>query len=153
MAVRKSIGLSFSQKPDELQIRVDRVKLLQILYNLLSNAVKFTPDGGSVRVEAESGETETIFHIIDTGVGIPDDMHTLIFEEFRQVDARLSRQYGGTGLGLALTKRMVELHGGIITVQSEMDRGSIFTFTIPHEIPAPTEENAVYSQSSQQQVS
>lgn len=152
MAVRKGISLSFHQKPDNLRIRVDRVKLLQILYNLLSNAVKFTPDGGSVRVEAEAAETETVFHVIDTGVGIPPEMHELIFEEFRQVDGRLSRQYGGTGLGLALTRKMVQLHGGIITVQSQEDRGSVFMFTIPHESPVQEEDEPSYSQPSQQQV-
>lgn len=154
MAVRKGISLSFHQKPDNLRIRVDRVKLLQILYNLLSNAVKFTPDGGSVRVEAEAAEAETVFHIIDTGVGIPQEMHELIFEEFRQVDGRLSRQYGGTGLGLALTRKMVQLHGGTITVQSQTDRGSVFMFTIPHESPVQEENEPepTCSQPSQPQV-
>ncbi len=153
MAVRKGISLSFRQQPNDLQIRVDRVKLLQILYNLLSNAVKFTGDGGSVRVEAEDRGQETVFNVIDTGLGIPADMHQLIFEEFRQVDGRLSRQYGGTGLGLALTKKMVELHGGTIQVQSEPEKGSVFTFTIPREIPAQGDEAELYGQPSQQQVS
>jgi PAS domain S-box-containing protein len=135
MAVRKGLSLSFREEPPGLRVRVDRVKLLQILYNLLSNAVKFTAAGGSVRVETERREGATYFRVIDTGVGIPADSLELIFEEFRQVDARLSREYGGTGLGLALTRKLVALHGGTITVESQVGKGSVFTFTIPDVLP------------------
>jgi PAS domain S-box-containing protein len=135
MAVRKGLALSFREEPAGLRVRCDRVKLLQILYNLLSNAVKFTAAGGSVRVESERREGAVHFRVIDTGVGIPADALELIFEEFRQVDARLSREYGGTGLGLALTKKYVELHGGTITVESQEGKGSVFTFMIPEVLP------------------
>jgi PAS domain S-box-containing protein len=135
MAVRKNLSLAFREQPPGILLRVDRLKLLQILYNLLSNAVKFTPKGGSVRAEAEWRDTDTCFRVIDTGVGIPADKLDLVFEEFRQVDSRLSREYGGTGLGLALTRKLVDLHGGKLSVESQVDRGSTFTFTIPHALP------------------
>jgi PAS domain S-box-containing protein len=135
MAVRKTLSLAFREEPPGIRMQADRVKLLQILYNLLSNAVKFTPPGGSIRVEAEWRAKDVCFRVIDTGVGIPQDSHELIFEEFRQVDARLSREYGGTGLGLALTRKLVKLHGGTIIVESEVGKGSVFTFAIPHVLP------------------
>jgi len=148
MAVRKRLSLSFREDPPDLVLTADRVKLLQILYNLLSNAAKFTPEGGSIRVEAERREHDTCFRVIDTGVGIPKDAFELIFEEFRQVDSRLAREYGGTGLGLALTRKLVALHGGTISVESEVGRGSTFTFTIPHVLPSTGDEAALFTSPS-----
>jgi len=139
MAVRKGLSLAFREEPLGITLQVDRLKLLQILYNLLSNAVKFTLRGGAIRVEAVWGDQDTCFRVIDTGVGIPPESLEVIFEEFRQVDSRLSREYGGTGLGLALTRKLVELHGGTITIESQVDKGSTFTFTIPHMLPADVE--------------
>jgi diguanylate cyclase (GGDEF)-like protein/PAS domain S-box-containing protein len=120
-------------------IRADKVKFKQILYNLLSNAVKFTPEGGNIFIEAEL--TSNISHnpapqllrlsVIDTGIGIKKEDHERIFSEFEQVDSSFSRKYEGTGLGLALTKRLVELHGGEIFLESEEGKGSKFTITIP----------------------
>ena len=86
--------------------------------------------------------------MIDTGVGIPKDAFELIFEEFRQVDSRLAREYGGTGLGLALTRKLVALHGGTISVESEVGRGSTFTFTIPHVLPSTGDEAALFTSPS-----
>jgi len=143
MAVRKNLSLAFREQPPGITLRVDRLKLLQILYNLLSNAVKFTPKGGSIRAEAQWRETDTCFRVIDTGVGIPADKLDVIFEEFRQVDSRLSREYGGTGLGLALTRKLVELHGGKLTVESQVNQGSTFTFTIPHVLPSDAEASDI----------
>ncbi len=114
------------------QIRADEVKLKQIAVNLLSNAAKFTPDGGTIRLEALKQGTELIVGVSDTGVGIKQEDHQRIFEAFEQVDSTYSRQQEGTGLGLALTRRLVELHGGRIWVESEGDgKGSTFTFAIP----------------------
>lgn len=149
MAVRKGLSLSFREEPPGIVLEADRVKLLQILYNLLSNAVKFTPDGGTIRVEAERRDADTCFRIIDSGVGIPEDSLELIFEEFRQVDSQLSRQYSGTGLGLALTKKLVALHGGAIVVKSEVDKGSTFTFTIPHVLPVDGGESSLFTSPTQ----
>lgn len=114
------------------QIRADEVKLKQIVVNLLSNAMKFTPDCGTIRLEARKRETELHVTVSDTGIGIKPEDHERIFEAFEQVDSSYSRQQEGTGLGLALTRRLVELHGGRIWVQSEgEDKGSTFTFAIP----------------------
>ncbi len=101
----------------------------QILYNLLSNAVKFTPDGGrvDVGVRAENGDVRV--EVRDTGIGVAPEDQQEIFEEFRQVGRERSRE--GTGLGLTLTKRFVELHGGRIWLDSTPGKGSTFTFTLP----------------------
>jgi len=145
MAVRKGLSLAFHEEPPGIVLSADRVKLLQILYNLLSNAVKFTPDGGSVRVEAERRPDDVCFRVVDTGVGIPGESLEMVFEEFRQVDARLSRQYGGTGLGLALTRKLVNLHGGEISVESRVDQGTVFTFTIPARLPGGQDDAGIFT--------
>ena len=99
--------------------------------NLLSNAVKFTPEGGKVGVAARPAAGVAEFSVSDTGVGIAAADQALVFEEFRQVGADYTRKAEGTGLGLALTKRFVELHGGQIRLESAPGKGSTFTFTIP----------------------
>jgi signal transduction histidine kinase len=109
----------------------------QILYNLLSNAVKFTPDGGSVDVAVRRQDGQLEIEVRDTGIGIAPEDQTRIFEEFRQVGRERSRE--GTGLGLTLTKRFVELHGGRIWVRSEPGRGSTFGFAIPVRQPGHAE--------------
>ncbi|HEX4158414.1 MAG TPA: response regulator [Rhizomicrobium sp.] len=112
----------------------DPTKLQQILINLLSNAVKFTPAPGSVRltisVDATGG---LIFRIADTGIGIPADKIDVALAPFGQVDSRLSRKYDGVGLGLPLTKCLVELHGGTIEIESECERGTAVIVLFPKE--------------------
>lgn len=133
-ALRHGISLDLQMEPlTDMAIEADERKLKQILFNLLSNAVKFTPDGGSVRVMAraitEAQEIE--ISIEDTGIGIkPEDIQKL-FKEFSQLDSAYTKKYEGTGLGLAVTKKLVELHGGRIQVSSEFGKGSSFTFVIP----------------------
>ncbi|MHA1536497.1 MAG: sensor histidine kinase [Alphaproteobacteria bacterium] len=105
----------------------------QVLINLLSNAVKFTPEGGSVTLSAAAGAAGICFTVADTGIGIPADKFGVIFEPFGQVDSRLERGYEGTGLGLSLVKSMVELHGGSIEIESEVDRGTTVTVRFPPE--------------------
>ncbi|MCR8922591.1 PAS domain S-box protein [Dasania sp. GY-MA-18] len=112
--------------------KVDSRKFKQILFNLLSNAVKFTPDGGSVTLKAERTEKDLSISIIDTGIGISQNNIDLLFQPFVQLDGSLSRHYEGTGLGLAMVKRLVELHGGSVELTSEIDKGSTFKFTIPY---------------------
>ena len=109
----------------------DERKVKQILVNLLSNAVKFTPEGGQVKVEARLGESAAIVSVADTGIGIAKEDQEAIFEEFRQVGSNYAQKREGTGLGLALTKRGGELHGGRIWVESEVGNGSTFIFTLP----------------------
>lgn len=120
-------------------IVADKTKIKQIFYNLLSNAIKFTPEGGRIgvkvsRITIKRGEDldEVIkCSVWDTGIGISAEDKEKIFDEFVQADSAFSRRYGGTGLGLALTKRLVELHGGNITVESVPGEGSTFSLSIP----------------------
>jgi GAF domain-containing protein/anti-sigma regulatory factor (Ser/Thr protein kinase) len=108
----------------------DERKIKQILVNLLSNAVKFTPEGGQIRVQATLGDSAVIVSITDTGIGIAKKDHEAIFEEFRQASGNYAQKREGTGLGLTLTRKFVELHGGKIWVDSEPGKGSTFTFTL-----------------------
>ncbi|MBI3963233.1 MAG: response regulator, partial [Deinococcus sp.] len=114
----------------------DHGRLRQVFFNLLSNAIKFTPSGGTVQVSTSTGGPMASFSVADTGIGIKPEDRGKLFQEFRQLDSTASRRYSGTGLGLSLTKRLVELHGGTITVQSEPGKGSTFTFTVPIMPPA-----------------
>ena len=108
----------------------DERRIRQVIFNLLSNAVKFTPAGGTVDVSAAQVDGEVRVSVTDTGPGIAPEDHERIFEEFQQTDAGVE-QREGTGLGLALSKRLVELHGGRIWVDSELGQGSTFVFTLP----------------------
>jgi signal transduction histidine kinase len=109
----------------------DERKIKQILVNLLSNAVKFTPEGGQIKVDATLRDSAVIVSVTDTGIGIAKEDQEVIFEEFRQVGTNYAQKREGTGLGLSLTRKFVELHGGKIWVESEPGRGSKFTFTLP----------------------
>jgi len=113
------------------EIRADERKFKQILLNLLSNAVKFTPDGGRVEVDASRNGNSVEVSVKDSGVGIAKEDHETVFEEFRQVGRDYTSKQEGTGLGLALTRRFVELHGGKIWLKSKPGKGSTFTFTLP----------------------
>lgn len=114
-------------------IWADDVRLKQIIMNLLSNAVKFTPSGGTVRLQAQQLDQEISIAVSDTGVGIKPEDQARVFEEFEQVDSSFSRQQQGTGLGLSLTRKLVELHGGRIWLDSQGEnKGSVFTFEIPY---------------------
>lgn len=113
-----------------LSVFADRVRFKQILYNLLSNAVKFTLPGGRIDIECYEKAGEVCISVADTGVGIRLEDQKLVFEEFRQVEGNANTQEG-TGLGLAITKRLVEQQGGEISLQSEVGKGSRFTFTLP----------------------
>jgi signal transduction histidine kinase len=116
--------------PEIGELVADERKVKQILLNLLSNAVKFTREGGRVGLTATAAENAITIAISDTGVGIAAADQATIFEEFRQVGTGSQKQEG-TGLGLTLTKKFVELHGGRIGVQSQVGQGSTFTFTLP----------------------
>ena len=130
-AQRHNIDLKMAVAPDLGQATADERKLKQILVNLLTNAVKFTPDGGSVDVTARREPDAFVIAVRDTGIGIAPEDHEAVFEEFRQVGRHYTNKQEGTGLGLTLTRRFVELHGGRIWVESEPGKGSTFTFTIP----------------------
>jgi len=130
-ASRHGIRLHHSVDERLGELTGDERKIKQILLNLLSNAVKFTPEGGRVDVDAVSSDGVVEISVSDTGIGIaPQDQET-IFEEFRQVGTDYAQKREGTGLGLTLTRKFVELHGGKIWVESELGRGSRFIFTLP----------------------
>jgi DNA-binding response OmpR family regulator/anti-sigma regulatory factor (Ser/Thr protein kinase) len=142
LSTRKNIGFEIDVAPDVADIETDNAKFKQILYNLLSNAVKFSPNDSVVTIRARKIDEMIAVDVIDRGIGIAGEHLASIFEEFRQVDASMSRQYGGTGLGLSLVKRFVQLQGGTIVVKSELGAGSTFTFKLPRRflgatIPSP----------------
>ena len=130
-ATGNRVQLSLEVAPDVDVVRGDERRLRQVVFNLLSNAVKFTPAGGIVLVSAARVDGDVRVSVTDTGPGIAAGDQERIFEEFQQTGAG-ARQREGTGLGLALSKRLVELHGGRIWVESEPGRGSRFVFTLPH---------------------
>jgi two-component system, NtrC family, sensor kinase len=125
-------GITLGRTVDERLgvIRADERKLKQVLLNLLSNALKFTPEGGRIDVRAVMNDGEAEISVTDTGVGIAPEDQQAVFEEFRQVGTA-DKKVEGTGLGLALSRKFIELHGGRIWVKSQLGTGSTFTFTIP----------------------
>ena len=134
-ASRRHIALERSVDARVHTIRADERKVKQVLLNLLSNAVKFTRDGGHIDVRATLADEMVQVAVADTGDGIAREDQEAIFEEFRQV-GRADRKAEGTGLGLALCRKFVELHGGRIWVESQLGQGSTFTFSLPIGYPS-----------------
>ena len=130
-AGRHDIAIAIDLGEGLEEVAGDERKIKQVIYNLLSNAVKFTPDGGSVNVTAARENGAATVTVRDTGIGIAPEDQERIFEEFSQVGRDPERSREGTGLGLTLSKRFVELHGGTIKVESAPGQGSAFTFTLP----------------------
>jgi len=130
-AARHGIALDLDLDPRLGELVGDERKVKQVLLNLLSNAVKFTPEGGRISLRAGLTDGAVEISVIDTGIGIAPEDQATVFEEFRQVGSDEKRKQEGTGLGLTLAKKFVELHSGKIWVQSELGRGSTFTFTLP----------------------
>jgi signal transduction histidine kinase len=130
-AQKHEIMLGIDAGPELGEITADERKFKQILLNLLSNAVKFTPDCGRIDVKARRDADHVVVGVHDTGIGIALEDQEAVFEEFRQVGRNYTNKQEGTGLGLALTRKFVELHGGRIWLESEPGKGSTFTFTIP----------------------
>src|SRR5205823_13572947 len=109
----------------------DRERIHQVLFNLLDNAVRYTPPGGEVVVAARREGARCVVRVEDTGPGIPPEHLPFLFERFYRVDQARSRGEGGTGIGLAIARSVVEAHGGRIWAESEVGRGSVFTFELP----------------------
>lgn len=130
-ALRQGITLTSEVDPQLCELRADERKLKQILLNLLSNAVKFTPQGGAIKVMARQRDDSIEIAVADTGVGIARVDQDSVFEEFKQIGGDYARKSEGTGLGLALTRKLVELHGGSIGLESEPGSGSTFTIVLP----------------------
>ncbi len=135
IANKKNVSIKNTIQFDIPTLVADQLKLKQILFNLLSNAIKFNHENGFVCIDTTLKDHYIQFAIADTGIGIKQEDREKIFEAFRQVDSSLARNYEGIGLGLALTKRLVELHGGDIWVESFYGKGSTFTFILPLHPP------------------
>jgi signal transduction histidine kinase len=135
-ATRDGVVLGLTLEPDEIAVRADERKLRQVVFNLLSNAVKFTPEGGRVDVSATMSDGVVEVAVSDTGPGIAPDDQGLIFEEFRQARGEAGPAHEGTGLGLPLARKLIELHGGRLWVESVEGTGSTFRFTLSAAPPA-----------------
>jgi two-component system sensor histidine kinase/response regulator len=135
-----NLELDFQIEQEHDCFFADQRRLKQILFNLLGNALKFTPEGGLVILRVWREHDLVVFQIKDTGIGIANEQIPLLFQKFQQLEASYHRTYEGTGLGLALTKQLVELHGGRITVESVVAQGSLFTVWLPNN---PTNTNAI----------
>lgn len=133
-SVKKNQTIDIKIDPDIPEILADEYKLKQIIYNLVENAIKFTGENGSINVEVSLTEDMLQFSVRDNGIGIAKESLDKIFDPFIQIDGSISRKYGGTGMGLALVKRFVEMHGGSICVESKPGQGSNFIFEIPATI-------------------
>jgi PAS domain S-box-containing protein len=139
MAIQKNLQLDLRGAPSELETSLDERRIRQVLINLLSNAIKFTPSGGKITLEyalsisnENSPQAWVSLAVIDTGIGITSDNLQKLFQPFIQIDSPLNRQYDGTGLGLALVKKIVELHGGYVSATSELGVGSRFAIALPY---------------------
>lgn len=130
-ALEQNITLSHHIPSDLAEVTGDELRLRQVLQNLISNALKFTPQDGEVSVQATADAEQVQVSVTDTGIGITPAELSNIFEPFVQLDSSWARPYSGTGLGLTLVQRLVNLHGGTVKVESEVGRGSTFTVTLP----------------------
>jgi len=137
----RDIHLSVAVAPG-LTVYGDRDRLQQVVWNLLSNAIKFTPPGGSVSVRADRHDGKVHISVRDSGIGIPIEHQPYIFQRFWQADASVSREHGGLGIGLALARHLVEMHGGSIAVESQgPGTGAVFTVTLPYADAAKRERS------------
>jgi two-component system phosphate regulon sensor histidine kinase PhoR len=129
--------------PKSLVCNFDRDEMAQVLVNLLDNAITYTPRGGHVRVTAQQGADHILVRVTDSGIGIAAKDQPRLFERFYRVDKARSRASGGTGLGLSIVKHIVERHGGRVWVQSELQKGSTFSFTLPKNEPVEERQPAL----------
>ncbi|MGQ3683878.1 MAG: response regulator [Candidatus Loosdrechtia sp.] len=146
---KKALQVKMSIPPDVGMIEADRVKFKQILYNLISNAIKFTPQTGNISIEAMIRDNKLQVSVADTGIGMKPEDQEKVFREFWQADSSFARKYEGTGLGLTLSKKIVEMHRGEIWFESEYGKGSTFYFSLPlnpsYESPVSKEPETVPS--------
>ncbi len=142
LAERKGVTLNVQGPGESAEIYCDKDKVTQIIVNLVGNAIKFTPAGGLITLAGEESDAGIKIRVTDSGIGIPRSQFERIFERFQQVDSSSTRVQGGTGLGLAIAKSIVEAHKGRIWVESELGKGSTFTFTIPKKNKPEAPEQA-----------
>lgn len=136
MAEKRQLSLSLNQPSSLPRINVDRPRLKQVILNLLDNAIKYTPNGGEITVEVQvdEGKKQLICSVQDTGEGIPEEDLPYIFEKLYRAKRTKRRPVEGSGLGLTLAQQIIQAHRGEITVQSDLDEGSVFTFTLPYDV-------------------
>jgi signal transduction histidine kinase len=131
-AAAKGVRLTIDTTPVPGVVYGDPARLQQIVWNLVSNAIKFTPAGGAVSITVRGSGSTAEIQVTDTGIGMRPDVLPHVFERFRQADSSLTRRFGGLGLGLAIVRHLVELHGGAVEAASEgLDLGSTFTVRLP----------------------
>jgi len=135
-AAAADVKLELEPMPDDIRTSGDAFRLKQAIINLVDNAIKYNHPGGDVRVSTEADESQLIIRVQDSGIGISEADRQRIFDRFYRVDKSRSRAQGGSGLGLAIVKKIVEDHGGSITVESTPDVGSTFTITLPRHRPS-----------------
>jgi signal transduction histidine kinase len=136
MAEEKRVHLHTTVAPKFESVLLDPLRFKQILYNLVSNAVKFTDPGGRVEIRVKPVDAGTFrLEVSDTGIGISEEDFPRLFREFEQLDTGPGRRYQGSGLGLSLTKKLVELHGGTIDVKSKVGHGTTFGVVLPSQLP------------------
>ena len=131
LLIQKKQNLKFECKDESFEISADRRKFHQILYNLISNAIKFTPENGDIEIKATKDGKFLKVSVKDNGIGIAREFHEKIFGKFQQVDSSFSTKQGSTGLGLTITKELVKLHDGKIILESRLNKGATFIFTLP----------------------
>ena len=147
----KQLKLKINIPSDLPLIEADENRLQQILHNLIGNAIKFTKEG-SVEISASCRNDKVLIAVSDTGIGIPEEQYDAIFQSFQQGDGSTAREFGGTGIGLSVTKQLVELHGGTIKVQSKLGEGSVFCFSLPiSEVRKPESQTNLEDRISQVQ--
>lgn len=154
-ANRDNTDLDLIRKSDRFVVRGDEAKLRQVIINLVANAVKFSPNGGRVTVEIDDAGDTLEIRVRDQGIGISTDDIAKVLRPFGQVENSLTRQYEGTGLGLPISKSLVELHGGALTIESELGVGTTVTVTLPADriVRAPQRNRAASAKDSQDTVS
>jgi PAS domain S-box-containing protein len=138
----KGVELAVDAPPDVGTLQADADRLQQVIWNLLSNAIKFTPAGGRISILARRTDSAIVFRVIDTGLGIPAEHLSFIFDRFRQIDGSITREHAGLGLGLAIVRHLVEAHGGTVSVHSDgHGTGATFTVSLPlHAARSPNAE-------------
>jgi signal transduction histidine kinase len=135
LASAQSLSLRFAPVDPALILRVDAIKLNQVFVHQVGNAIKFSPAGGAVELSAVGEGDAVVFRVSDQGIGIAPEHHQLIFESFRQVEGGHTRKFGGSGLGLSITRGLVELHQGAIWVESTLGQGASFFVRLPRGGP------------------
>jgi heavy metal sensor kinase len=133
LAERKNIVLELSTKKESFFVQADHSKLEELFSNIIENAIRYTPENGSITIEIAKQKDKHVISISDTGIGIPKEEQEKIFERFYRVDKARSREDGGAGLGLSIAAMIVKMHKGEIEVNSQPNKGSVFSISLPHE--------------------